>query len=221
MNIEAVTVCIDFSKQLKQCISNKYLFNRWIIATHKTDLNTIKLCEEHNIEYVCSERVFRNAPFAKGKAINDALSICKKNDWLVQIDADIKLPNTYRKTAYEFCKNKSALYGIPRFHKNKLLRDPIFRNKITDKKTNQITEKKIGNLGAIGYFQMWHSSSRCFYEEKSKTGEKDDIEFMLSFKPSNPKINYAENWMTLPLECQDVSGYQGHYKKHYMGVRNL
>jgi hypothetical protein len=68
---------------------------------------------------------------------------------------------------------------------------------------------------------MWHSSSRCFYEEKSKTGEKDDIEFMLSFKPSNPKINYAENWMTLPLECQDVSGYQGHYKKHYMGVRNL
>ena len=76
---------------------------------------------------------------------------------------------------------------MPRFHKNKLLKDPIFRNKITDKRTNQITEKKIGNLGAIGYFQMWHSSSRLFYEEKSKTGEIDDIEFMLSFKPSHPK----------------------------------
>ena len=43
MKLEAVTVCIDFSKQLEQCISNKHLFDRWVISTHESDYNTIKV----------------------------------------------------------------------------------------------------------------------------------------------------------------------------------
>ena len=42
---------------------------------------------------------------------------------------------------------------------------------------------------------------------------------MLSFKPKNPKISFKENWIALPTKCQDVSGFQGHYKKHYVGVK--
>jgi hypothetical protein len=68
---------------------------------------------------------------------------------------------------------------------------------------------------------MWHSSKRISYEEKSITGDIDDIQFMLSFKPQIPKISFKENWITLPTKCQDTSGFQGHYKKHYVGVRNL
>ena len=80
MKLEAVTVCIDFSNQLEKCISNKHLFDRWVIATHETDHDTIQLCKKHNIEYVCSNRVFDQAQFAKGRAINDALSlICNKS----------------------------------------------------------------------------------------------------------------------------------------------
>ena len=221
MKLEAVTVCIDFSKQLEKCVSNKHLFDRWVIATHETDHDTIQLCKKHNIEYVCSNRVFDKAQFAKGRAINDALKSCDKDDWLIQLDADVKLPSNFKQTAQKYCDSKSALYGMPRFYNNILLKTPIFRNRITNRKTKQNSETKIGDLGAIGYFQMWHSSQRALYEEKSTTGDIDDIQFMLSFKPRVPKISFKENWITLPTKCQDVSGFQGHYKKHYVGVRNL
>ena len=221
MKLEAITVCIDFSEQFEKCISNKHLFDRWVIATHKTDYNTIGLCKKHNIEYVCSNRVFDRAQFAKGRAINDALKLCDKDDWLIHLDADVKLPSNFKQIAQKHCDNKSALYGMPRFYENNLLKTPIFNHKVTNRCTHQRFTTKIGDLGAIGYFQMWHSSKRNSYEEKSITGDIDDIQFMLSFKPKNPKISFKENWITLPTKCQDVSGFQGHYKKHYVGVRNL
>ena len=221
MKIEAVTVCIDFSKKLEKCISNKHLFDRWIIATHKTDHDTIKLCKQHNLEYVCCERVFDNANFAKGRAINDAIIRCTKTDWLIHLDADVKLRPDFRRIAEKYCVKKSALYGMPRFYENNLLKTPNFKNKIINRQTNQTIRSSIGRLGAIGYFQMWHSCKRKTYEENSTNGANDDIKFMLSFKPNFPKNNFKENWITLPTYSNDVSGFQGHHKRHYLGIRNL
>jgi cellulose synthase/poly-beta-1,6-N-acetylglucosamine synthase-like glycosyltransferase len=220
MKLEAVTVCIDFSKQLEKCVSNKHLFDRWVIATHETDHDTIQLCKKHNIEYVCSNRVFDKAQFAKGRAINDALKICDKADWLVHLDADVKLPSNFKQIAQKYCDNKSALYGMPRQTHNKVL-STYFHKKITNKKTQTTNKMKIGNLGAIGYFQMWHSSNKRKYVENSKTGKNDDTEFMLSFKPTKPIRSFKEHWLTLPISCTDTSGFQGHFRKHYIGIRNL
>ena len=221
MKVEAITVCIDFSKKLEKCISNKHLFDRWIIVTHESDQDTINLCKKNKIEFVCSKRVFDNAEFAKGRAINEGLNICDKDAWLVHLDADVKLSHDFRKTIQKNCNNKSALYGMPRYYGDKLLKTPVFRNKIVNKKTKSILELIVGDLGPIGYFQMWHSSTTKFYSEISSTGDVDDIQFMLSFKPQRPKTNFKENWITLPMHCEDVSGFQGHYRKHYLGMRNI
>jgi len=221
MKIEAVTVCIDFASRLKHCVGNKNLFDDWIVVTHGSDSETIELCKKNKIKFICSNKIFKNAKFAKGKAINEGLNLCKKNDWLVQIDADVKLPDNFRKIAKKYCKNKLGLYGMDRFYNNKLLKTPVFRNKIKNIKTKNSIEIEIGDLGAIGYFQMWHSSFKKKYEEQSETGAQDDIDFMLSFKPKHPKQSFKENWMKLPVRCEDVSGFQGHYQKHYYGIRNI
>ena len=42
MKIEAVTVCVDFADKLKQVISNKNKLDRWVIATHTSDNDTIQ-----------------------------------------------------------------------------------------------------------------------------------------------------------------------------------
>ena len=221
MKIEAVTVSVDYSRWLRQVVSNKDKFDRWIIATHESDRDTIRVCEDNGIEYVCSERVFTDASFAKGRAINDALKLCDKDDWLVHIDADIKLADNFNEEVNFFCDNKNALYGMYReTHEGNLLVQKLQKtitNKITGKKIIQ----HIGEMGAIGYFQMWHSNKRKWYDEQSLTGAEDDASFMNSFKPTLPKKSYRENWKTLPTNCIDVSGFQGHFKKHFFGIRNL
>ena len=52
IDINAVTVCVNFSHYLKHCISNKKYFKRWVIVTHKDDTDTIKLCKDNDLEYV-------------------------------------------------------------------------------------------------------------------------------------------------------------------------
>ena len=75
----------------------------------------------------------------------------------------------------------------------------------------------------IGYFQMWHSSMRTDYEEKSTTGKADDWGFAMQFRPKSCKsiTDYMKNYYMLPLKLMDKSGFQGHYKQHWYGLRNL
>ena len=49
IDINAVTVCINFSHYLKHCISNKKYFKRWVIVTHEDDTDTIKLCKDNDL----------------------------------------------------------------------------------------------------------------------------------------------------------------------------
>ena len=83
MKIEAVTVCIDYSHYLSKVISNKDKIDRWVIVTHESDKDTIQLCVDNDIEYVCSKKIFKNAKFAKGRAINEGLEILHKKDWIL------------------------------------------------------------------------------------------------------------------------------------------
>jgi len=219
--IEAVTVSVDYSPWLRQVVSNKDKFDRWIIATHESDRDTIRVCEDNGLEYVLSERVFDDAWFAKGRAINDALQLVDGDGWLVNVDADILLPNTFRKETELFCNNKDALYGMMRESKEGRLMKHNFRKTVTHRTKNQRSTTQLGTLGAIGYFQMWHSDNRRWYAEDSKTGADDDCSFMFSFKPKVPKRSYRENWQMLPSRCTDVCGKQGHFSKHFYGLRNM
>jgi hypothetical protein len=58
--LEAVTVCIFYSDFLKYCINNKKYLDRWIIVTVENDIDTIQLCKDHSLEFICSKSAFNH-----------------------------------------------------------------------------------------------------------------------------------------------------------------
>lgn len=95
IDIHAITVCVHYSHLLKHCISNKRFFKRWVIVTIEDDIETINLCNEHNLEYIFSETLYTRT-FAKGCAINEAFDyLGKDKEWYLHIDADVLLPENF------------------------------------------------------------------------------------------------------------------------------
>ena len=45
MEINAITVCVNYAHLFKHCLGNKRFFKRWVIVTHEDDKETIKLCK--------------------------------------------------------------------------------------------------------------------------------------------------------------------------------
>tara|TARA_B100000242_G_C43018378_1_gene473753 strand:- start:408 stop:1076 length:669 start_codon:yes stop_codon:yes gene_type:complete len=217
MKIEAVTVCIDFADKLQNVISNKNKLHRWLIVTHESDFDTISLCKKYNIEYICSKRVFDNASFAKGRAINDGLAHLNKTDWLLHLDADQKLPDNFNTVIETECKNKNLLYGCYRTDEqhNSLDRGQ-HTARITKTTGRKLKIQKKKCILPIGYFQLWHSVVCKTYEEQSTMGDKDDIIFMNKWITSDKNQTHIMNMSTI-----DVSGTQGHYLGHYIGIRNV
>ena len=166
MYLEAVTVCIDFSDYLKKCLANKMLFDRWLIVTTAQDGKTIKLCEEAGLEYVVSQRIYEDgAYFNKGKAINEGLRKLEKQDWILHVDADIKLPTNFRKVLESASLNQDYLY-MPKFryiHASLPFRRGYDPN------------------DAYGYCQLFHSSRNLSYPESSLHAAGSDRDFAAKF----------------------------------------
>jgi len=191
MKIEAVTVSVNYSDYLSQCISNKEKLDRWIVVTHEDDLECIKLCEDNVIEYICSKRVYEDGAYlAKGKAINEGLELLDKDDWILHLDSDIKLPSNFRDVVEKNCIDKTALYWSRRYYK-------------TGKEMKWLTPDGT-ELQACGYFQLWNSSQRIDYPAYSNTASWDDM----YMRDSIDKLE------ELSMECVDVSGYYG---RHHFG----
>jgi len=181
MKVEAVTVCINFSKYLKQCLSNKDLLDRWIIITHELDEDTIALCKENDLEYVLSKRIYeKGAPFAKGKAINEGLELLDKDDWLLQLDGDIILPSNFRNLVAgkgldgegKGFRDTNRLYGARRYLKS----DP-------SKELKYMCNSNSGmERLCIGFFQLWHSSILKEYPQISNNARFDDHVMMLFYR---------------------------------------
>lgn len=198
MKIEAVTVCVDYSDWLIKCLSNRDMFDRWIIVTHHSDIDTVRLCEAYNLEYVLSKRVFADGTwFAKGRAINDALKVLDCDDWLLSVDADTILPQNFKEVIDQEVDDEQILYGSYRYD--------VLRNRMSQQELN-------GNPMPYGFFQLWHSSVTQRYLENSVTGAIDDWDFSRMF---------TDRIRMLPLECRDVYGGQGHATRNYYGIRNL
>ena len=221
MKIEAVTVCVDYSQYLKKIISNKNKLDRWVIVTHKSDKDTIKLCKKENIEFVLSKKIFKNAKFAKGKAINEGLNVLEKKDWILHLDADQLLPENFRDELNSINLNKKNLYGSYRYSESGHKFGPVpiswpVKNK------NKTTIKSKNYYIPIGHFQLWHSSVCQKYVEISKNTMFDDFEFILKWKVSGEsKKEFKEKLIMLNLKLIDVCGFSGCLSGHRDGIRHM
>jgi len=192
MKIDAVTVSIDYSDYLEKIISNKELLDNWLIVTHKDDKKTIKVCKDNKLNFIYSEKIYENAIFAKSKAINEGLNYLKPNDWILQLDSDAKLPSNFRTIIDKNVKDKSIIYGSRRY----------------DEMGNDIgIVTGMPYKGAVGFFQLWHSSEKNRYTETEHINAEGDVDHDKSFK----------NRHILPLNIIDIQDKRTNKRVNWYG----
>ena len=187
LKMNAVTTCLYYSHYFKYCIGNKKHFDKWVVVTLEDDLDTIKLCEENEIEYVFidKKRLYNfQSNLRKGTAVNKGLNHIYEygtNDWFVHLDSDIVLPDNFKDYMnssiklnddyyrYTFDDSKSNSLSKRNLYSMNRLDVTLSTNTDNEQFKKRINDSfyemnlhgyngKQGNLG-WGYFQMFHMSA--------------------------------------------------------------
>lgn len=201
MNIEAVSICVDYDDFLDVTAEqNKGLFNRWVIVTTPKDVKTREVCRRHNLEIILTEDFYKinKNEFAKARGINRGLAMLSKDAWRVHIDADIVLPPIFRNLLSVAHLSENCIYGCDRV----MLNDYGAWLKYKATHVHHSHHYKISvpnNLGVrwasssygwvpIGYFQMWHSDADEWngirqrrYPENHNNAARNDVQFALQW----------------------------------------
>jgi hypothetical protein len=192
MNIDAITVSIDYSDYLEQIISNKDKFDRWLIVTHHSDSKTINICEKYNLDYICSTEIYADgACFAKSRAINEGIRHLNPQDWLCVVDSDSLLPDDFNNIIQKHVHNRETIYGCRRHNFDGSLKtDNVFASYALP----------------AGFFQVWHTSKYKDYYIGDMTNAEGDIQHK----------NRFEKYEMLPLKLVDIQKEMG-WKANWHG----
>lgn len=185
--IEAVTICVNYSDFLEHTIEfNKPHFDQWVIVTTHADKRTQQLCKKHSLQCEKVEDFTSGgAEFNKGRAIARGIAQLSNEDWIVHIDADVILPNHFKKAleAAQVDDDIQSIYGCDRLEVvgwdawQALLRSRYLLNQHTNHNhvamhPNSAHHFKVGARWAdwqfgyapIGFFQMWNGKGDIGYE---------------------------------------------------------
>jgi len=114
--VELITTCVGRASFLKETLPhNKLKVDNVVVVTTPTDYETQKICREEEVECVETDLFYRyNAPFDKGRAMNEGVSKLAHNDWVLFSDCDVLLLPAHK----DFFRNKDLdkenLYGCRR-----------------------------------------------------------------------------------------------------------
>jgi len=166
MYLEAVTVCVNYDDFLEQTLPfNRGRFDNMVVVTTADDKKTQKICYDHHVEFVITNRLFEDgASFNKGKAINDGINALSKKDWIVHLDADMAVPPNLR--AYlvnDMTLDPECIYGAPRHMCTTLKEWNRYRNDHTIG-SSWPYQGKVINIG-VGYFQLWNSRATTLFNQ--------------------------------------------------------
>lgn len=192
MNIDAITVSIDYSDYLEQIISNRDKFARWLIVTHWSDKKTINICKKYNLDYILSKEIYADgACFAKSRAINEGIHHLNPQDWLCVVDSDSLLPEDFKEVIGESVYDKETIYGCRRHNFDGSLKtDNVFAS----------------YAWPAGFFQLWHTSKYGDYYVGDMTNAEGDIQHK----------NRFEKCEMLPLKLVDIQKEMG-WKENWHG----
>ena len=190
MKIEAVTVCVNYSKQLAQALRNKEFLDRWVVVTSSEDHDTISLCADNDIKCRVTDCFFDDgASFAKGRGINKGLEMLYRDNWLLHMDADILLPHDFREIVLDL--DEQCMYGSVRYHHDGTPNEEVTPAGMV------YGFKKMRYI--CGYFQLWHSSNHITYPQDSEDARWDDLDHMHRWPMTKRHF--------LPLRLLDIDGY--------------
>lgn len=164
--IEAVIICVNYSDFLDITLDqNLKHFDQIIVITSEKDIGTYEICKKYNVTCVQTDAFYINgAKFNKGLAIDIGFAHSKYKDWIVNLDADIVLPENFRDKFLEEatdieCSYASRRYDIQTYEEWQEIKDD------PNKLNNKLLYRGIG----YGNFFCFNYKSQVFQDLIQKT----------------------------------------------------
>lgn len=200
---EAVVVCVDYGDFLAESLPlNLPHFDRVVVVTTASDHVTRQVCRNWSVECVLTDAFYEKGElFNKGAGINSAIGHLRCTGWILQLDADIVLPVTFRNMLAKSALHRSRIYGCERANvkswakwrdvKQKMHVVPQYAGGYLVSTPDdtpvgaQFVHKSRGYC-PIGFFQMWHAQfmheHELRYPEVEGSAEMGDVQFAVSWK---------------------------------------
>lgn len=193
LRLEAVTVSVGFDDLLDVTLAlNHPHLDTLIVVTAHWDRATQQVCRKHGAMCVQTDLFGKNGrAFNKGAAINSGLDYFQYRGWRMHIDADIILPDNFRRVLFNHSQlDTDCLYGADRVDivgTEELTgylsaRNPQHQHGVL---VGSRMERPIGNRLVcklrgylpLGFFQLWHWSCQKDYPYSLGTAAHDDMMF--------------------------------------------
>ncbi len=202
MKIEAVTVSVGYADFLRETAPrNKHLFDRWVIVTDPADQDTFKVTRDLSLPCLFTEDHCRGGPFNKGRAIQRGFNSLSLSDWVIQMDADVVLPDDFREMLAAAHLREQKIYGCDRemvvgWEKWQKLKHCGFRQHGYHCNVKPHPDLKIGSRWVspsdgyvpIGFFQLFHGSEiqkwgifQKPYPAHHASASRADVQFALQW----------------------------------------
>ena len=198
LRLEAVTVCVGFDDFLDVTLGlNHPHLDTMIVVTSHDDQRTHRVARKHGAICVQTDLFKKNGrSFNKGAAINAGLSRFQYHGWRLHLDADIALPDNFRRMLLNHTHlDPACIYGADRCDvigvaelRVTRARDPQHAHSafISPQHHRPLSPRYVDPLRGyvpIGFFQLWHARTQKSYPYSLGTAAHDDVMF-------------AEQWAT-------------------------
>ena len=200
--IDVIIVSVDYNDFLPITLENNIkIFDSITVVTSINDEECQKICQDFNVNCVVTERMYENgAKFNKGKAINEGIKSLLNPNWILLIDADIIVPESFTESFKDNYTNINSLYVCNRV---------MFKEyqSYLDWKSGSGIKGQVSKLNGIGYFQLFNINSNCLqrivYPENSNNAAGSDISFRNRF---TEKVDLKIESIHLGISYQNWNG---------------
>lgn len=175
----AITVSTNYADLLDIIIPiNCHYFEKWLIVTHSTDIETIKVIKKHqrpNISIIYFD-FYKNVAFNKGGAIKYCQDYILRNvDYsgpILLLDSDICLPDNFNELIASISFRDGTIYGTEKRLDYYSLEN--FKNNVVDYDYPWSQDFQ-------GYFQLYLHNPAYLYND-SYNCSNCDLEFLNYFQ---------------------------------------
>lgn len=224
--IEAVVVSVGFDDLLAITarLNLPHLDNLFVVTTHQ-DAKTQRVCERLGATAVLTDAgTLRGKTFAKGSALNAGLMMCQYRGWRLVLDADIVLPDHFRRVLLNYTHvDEQCLYGADRVDVigldalERTIETPQWGHReevcVPSPIRARVVTKDYGYL-PLGYFQLFHAAAAHHYPSTAGGAGLDDVAFSqqwpLSHRRLLPSVVVYHLCVTPPVGGENWDGIRRH-----------
>lgn len=208
MKVEVIIVCKEYSDFLSETLhQNADQVDDIVVVTSHEDQKTQAVCAKYSVECVKTAAFTEGgSTLNKGQCINIGMDHCKRDGWLLHMDADMVLPRDFKRLLGKSHLDAKNIYGADRINvygwdawqalKPKLMPgyssrwfiDPGFCHAnpapVGTRFGARIIHMEYGWV-PIGFFQMWWGASPNRYNYKRGAAAGTDIMFPIQWPREN------------------------------------